>query len=145
MPLPVQQLKGNLKLGVLTANIDVSDSITSMTIKKVRESITVPATLGTGAATQVAGALSNTLELAFFSSLAATSLWAMFYDAMDTDTSELLFEGTLDAGVVSANNPKFSGVITILGVDTGGTVGALRAQTQTYPITAAGVTKVVIP
>lgn len=144
MPLPIQQLKGNLKLGVVTADIDVSASVTSMTIKKSRESITVPATLATGKATQVAGAGSETLDIVFHSSMAAASLWAMLYDAMDTDTAELKFEGTLDEGLVGADNPKFSGTIVILGVDTGGAVGALRQQTQSYPITAAGITKAII-
>lgn len=144
MTTPVQQLKGNIKLGVVTANIDFSNYITSLMIHRSRESITVPATFGTGRVTQVAGALSESLEINFFSSTDAASMWAMLYDALDTDTSEIKWEGTLNTGIVSADNPKFSGTITILSLDTGGTVGSLRAQTQTYPITAAGVIKVIV-
>lgn len=144
MTLPVQQLKGNIKFGVLTANLDFSSNVTSLVIHRTRESITVPATFGTGRATSVAGALSETLEINFFSSTDAASMWATIYDAIDTDTGELKWEATLNPGAVVADNPKFSGTITILAVDTGGTVGSLRTQTQTYPITAAGVTKVIV-
>lgn len=143
MSLPVQQLKGNIKLGVLTADLDFSSNITSLVIKRVRESITVPATFGTGRATQVAGALQESLEINFFSSTDAASMWATMYDAIDTDSSELKWEATLNVGAVGPNNPKFSGTITVLGIDSGGTVGTLRAQSQTYPITDAGVTKVI--
>lgn len=144
MPLPVQQLKGNIKFGILTANLDFSNFVTSLTIHRTRESITVPATFGTGRATQVAGALGETLEINFFSGTDAASMWALVYDIMDTDSSELKWEATLNTGIVSADNPKFSGTITILALDSGGTVGSLRQQTQTYPITAAGITKVIV-
>lgn len=144
MVLPVQQLKGNIKLGPVTASVDYSSFITSLVIHRTRESISVPATFGTGRATQVAGALGETLEINFFSSTDAASVWAMIYDILDTDASELKWEATLNTGAVSADNPKFSGTITILALDSGGTVGSLRQQTQTYPITAAGITKVIV-
>lgn len=144
MTLPAQQLKGNIKLGPVTASVDYSNFITSLTIHRTRESISVPATFGTGRATQVAGALGESLEINFFSGTDAASVWAMIYDIVDTDASELKWEATLNTGIVSADNPKFSGTITILALDTGGAVGSLRQQTQTYPITAAGITKVIV-
>lgn len=144
MTLPIQQLKGNIKFGVVTANLDFSSNVTSLVVHRTRESITVPATFGTGRATQVAGALGEALEINFFSSTDAASMWAMIYDAIDTDTAELKWEATLNPGIVSADNPKFSGTIIILAVDTGGTVGTLRAQQQTYPITAAGIVKAIV-
>lgn len=144
MAQPVQQLKGNIKFGVVTASTDFSAFITSLTIHRTRESITVPATFGTGRATQVAGALAESLEINFFSSTDAASFWAMLYDAVDTDTSQIKWEATLNTGITSADNPKFSGTIIILAIDSGGTVGTLRQQTQTYPITDVGVTKVIV-
>lgn len=144
MATPVQQLKGNIKFGPVTASLDCSNFVTSLVIHRTRESITVPATFGTGRSTQVAGALSESLEINFFSSTDAASMWAMLYDILDTDNSTAAWEATLNSGAVGADNPKFSGVITLLALDTGGTVGNLRAQTQTYPITAAGITKVIV-
>lgn len=144
MATPIQQLKGNIKFGVVTANIDFSAFVTSLVIHRTRESITVPATFGTGRASQVAGALSESLEINYFSSTDAASMWAMIYDAIDTDTGQLKWEATLNTGITSADNPKFSGTIIILAVDSGGAVGTLRLQQQTYPITDAGVTKVIV-
>lgn len=144
MTLPVQQLKGNIKFGVVTANLDFSSNVTSLVIHRTRESITVPATFGTGRSTQAAGALAESLEINFFSSTDAASMWAVIYDAIDTDSAELKWEATLNPGAVSADNPKFSGTITILAVDSGGTVGSLRAQTQTYPITDDGIVKAIV-
>jgi len=143
VPLPIQQLKGNMKLGVITADIDVSDNVTKMIIHRVRESITVPATLGTGEAGQAAGALSGTLEIDYFSSMAADSLWDQLYTAMETDTSELFFSGTFDPAPASADNPTWTGRIVVLAVDTGGTVGGLRTYSSTFPIVAGSLIKAI--
>lgn len=144
MTLPVQQLKGNIMFGPVTPSIDFSSNVTALIIHRTRESISVPATFGTGRATQVAGALAESLEINFFSSTDAVSMWATMYDILDTDASQLAWSATLNTGLVSADNPKFSGTIILLALDTGGTVGTLRQQTQTYPITAAGITKVIV-
>ena len=109
-----------------------------------RDEIAVPATLGTGFKSVAAGALSESLGIAFHSSTAAASVWAELYDAIDTDTGVLYFEGTLNPGVVSADNPKWSGNIVILALNSGGTVSKLREQKQTFPLTAKA-TKVIAP
>lgn len=134
------QLTGSLTIG----GLDVATTVSSIVIKRTRNSVTVPATLGNIRETQKAGALQEAVEINFFSSLAAASLWADLYDAIDTDTAELAFTGRMNAGAVGADNPTFSGTFVVLGVDTGADVGALREQSQTYPVTAAGVTKVVV-
>lgn len=134
------QLTGELSLG----GTDFSDSIHSMIIRRTRTAVTRPPTLGNLRETQAAGALVEMLEINFSSSLAAASVWADLYDAIDTDSAELTFAGLLNPGSVGADNPEFSGTIVILGVDTGADVGALRQQTQTYPITAAGVAKAIV-
>lgn len=131
------QLTGSLSLG----GTDFSDSISSMVIKRTRASVTRPPTLGNIRETQAAGALQEALEINFFSDLAAASVWAELYDALDTDTAELAFSGEPDGGTAGADNPHFSGTIVILGVDTGADVGSLREQSQTYPITKDGITK----
>ena len=131
------QLKGNLTLGAT----DVAAYVSSMVIRRTRNSVTRPATLGNIRETEAAGALKETLTITFHSSVAAASIWAELYDAIDTDDAELTFTGTLEEGAAGADNPEFSGTVVILGVDTGADVTSLRQQTQTYPITAAGITK----
>jgi hypothetical protein len=131
------QLKGNLSIG----GTDVSAFVSSMIIKRERVSVTVPPTLGNIREVQKAGALKEALEITFFSSTAAASLWADLYDALDTDSAELAFVGNLSDAATGPDNPEFSGTIVVLGVDSGAAVGALREQSQTYPITADGITK----
>lgn len=133
------QLKGNLSIG----GTDFSASISSIVIKRTRASVTVPPTLANIRETEKAGALQEAVEINFFSSMAASSVWADLYDAIDTDTAELTFSGNLDTGGTDADNPAFSGTFVVLGIDTGADVGSLRAQTQTYPVTAAGITKAI--
>jgi hypothetical protein len=130
--------------GSLTINsVDVAAYVSSFVIKRERTSVSVPATLGNLREVEKAGALREAIEIRFFSSLAATSLWAELYDAIDTDTAELTFSGRLEDGDVGSDNPEFSGTMVVLGVDTGADVASLREQSQTYPITADGVTKAI--
>lgn len=138
------QLKGNLKLGPTAGTaVEFGASVSAFIIKRTRAGVTVPPTLATARGSQAAGALDEAVQIDFFSTTAASSVWAELYDALDTDSSELYFEGTLNPGAVSADNPKWSGKITILSLDTGAAVGALRTQSQTYPVTQAGLTKAI--
>ena len=139
------QLKGNLMLGPITADTDVSAYVTAMTIKRSRTSIGIPATLATGEDSEAAGAGKTVIELAFFSDFSADSIWDVLNAALDTPASELLFEGTLEEGVVSATNPKWTGTLIVMGVDTGGVVGALRSQSVTYPVKQGTLVKSIIP
>ena len=135
------QLTGSLTIGAT----DFSDSISSIVIKRTRNSVTVPATLGNIREVDKAGSLKEAVEINFFSDLAAASVWADLYDAIDTDSAELTFSGNLDVGATGADNPEFSGTFVVLGLDTGADVGSLREQSQTYPVTDAGITKSVTP
>lgn len=132
------QLKGNLSLGPedqgTPSVTDYSNYITSMVISRERNSIARPATLGTGRETEVAGPIKESLTINFFSDLSATSVWAELYDAMDTDSGLLYFEGNLEDGATSTSNPQFSGWVSILSLDTGADVGSLREQSQTFPV-----------
>jgi hypothetical protein len=136
------QLRANFEIG----GVDFSSKISMMTIKRRREGVVAPPTGANIRRTKLAGALEEELEIMFRSNHAAASVWADLYDAIDTDTAELTFSATHEIGAVGADNPEFSGTFVCLGVDTGaGAVGALRQQTQTYPITGAGITKNVTP
>jgi hypothetical protein len=143
MAVPIQ-LGGNLKLGpTIGSLVDYSGAISQMTISTTRESIAIPATLGTPQASARPGSRAETLTIQFHSDTDPTSVWAELWDAIYTDAAELVFEGNLYPGVTSTTNPKFSGTIRVMSLDTGGTVGSLRQQSQTYPVTEVGVVKAV--
>jgi hypothetical protein len=74
------------------------------------------------------------MTINFFSSHAAASIWAELYDAIITNTAELTFTARFATGAISADNPEFTGTIIVMSLDTGGTVGELKAQSQTYPV-----------
>jgi len=133
------QLTGSLTID----SLDVSEYVSKFVIKRERNAVTVPATFGKLVESEAAGALKESLEIEFFSPMTAGQMWAKLYTAINTDTAEVTFTGCrMNTGAQGPNNPTFSGSIVIMALDTGAEVGALRQQTQTYPITAAGVTKV---
>jgi hypothetical protein len=136
------QLKGSLKLAPTGDTlVDYSNNISSLVISRNRNSVTQPATLGTGREETKAGTLSESLTINFFSSTAAASVWAVLYDIMDDDASEVDFEGLLNNAAEGTDNPKFAGTAVLLDLETGADVGTLRQQSITLPITADGITK----
>lgn len=135
------QLGGNLKLGPTGSLVDYSDNISQMVLNIARAAIAVPATLGLPTASQSPGSKTETLQITYHSDLAAASVWAELYDAIMSDAAELDFEGTFEEGAVSVDNPKFSGTIRVMGLATGGVVGSLRQQSQTWPLTEEGHVK----
>ena len=124
------QLEGPITLG----GIDYSSAITSMVLNDTRATVTTPATFALAAETDAAGAHKRQATINFFSSHAAAGLWAELYDAIITDTAELAFTARFATGAISADNPEFRGTLIVLSLDIGGTVGELKAQSQTYPV-----------
>jgi hypothetical protein len=129
------QLKGALTIG----GINVGDQCSSFVIKTERNSVTVPGTLTNIREVQKAGAKKLSLVINFWSTMAAADFWAELWDAIDSNSGELAFTGKMNDAALSADNPEYSGNIVVLALDTGGEVGTLRAQSQTYPITRAGI------
>lgn len=138
------QLGGNFKLGPTPGSlVAYSDYVSQMTINTTRNEVTIPATLGQPRQSSRAGTTQETLTITFFSDFAATSVWAELWDAIYTDDAELAFEGNLEPGATSASNPKFSGTVRVMSLDTGATVGELRSNSATFPVTEAGVVKAI--
>jgi hypothetical protein len=124
------QLEGPITLG----GIDYSSQITSVVLNDTRATVTTPPTFGDATEVDSAGAHKRTMTINFFSSHAAASSWAELYDAIITNTAELTFTARFATGAISADNPEFTGTIIVMSLDTGGTVGELKAQSQTYPV-----------
>jgi hypothetical protein len=105
--------------------------------------VEIPGTLGAPRGSQKAGITNQEVTISFFSDVNAAGLWAEFWDIIVTTSSEFYFEGNLNTGGTSADNPKFSGTATLLNLDTGNPVGDLRSNEVTCPVTSAGVTKAI--
>jgi hypothetical protein len=134
------QLTGSLTID----SVDVTDYVSKFVIKRERSAVTIPATFGNIIESEGAGVLKEMIEITFFSPMTAGMLWAELYTAINTDSAELTFSGVrFQDAVIGGDNPQFSGTFVVMGLDTGADVGALRQQTQTYPITSAGVTKAI--
>lgn len=140
------QLKGNLKASVGGEPLaDMSAFVSMLKIVTQRESITKPGTLATGRKSTAAGMISEQLQITFHSSIKAAEFWALAYEVINTDTAEMDFAGTLTDDIISADNPQWSGTAVLLSLDSGTDVGALREQTITLEVTAAGTTVLTSP
>lgn len=139
------QLGGTIKLGVSSGTaVDYSSFISQLTINFSRETVTLPATFGKPRASESAAAEKDTVTIEFFSSTAAASVWHELYNAIKTDASELYFEGIYNTTAVGADNERWSGKMVITSLDSVPSVGSLRQQSQTYPVTADGVTRATV-
>lgn len=135
------QLEGPITIGA----VDYSDEIVRVTIRKRRNMIVRPATFGNRNETDKAGAAKNEIQIDFLNNRTAATVWAELWDAIDTDSAELAFTARLDDGAIGADNPEFSGVMIVNGVEVGGQVGVYNQQSWTFPITEAGITKDTTP
>lgn len=135
------QLEGTILLG----GVDYSDEITSLLITRRRNLVARPATFGNSRETQKAGTLTEELTINFINGTAAALVWAELWDAIDTDSAELTFSGTLTDAAIGADNPAFTGTCIVTGVSVGGQVGQYNQQTWTFPITEAGIVRDTTP
>ena len=139
------QLGGTIKLGTSSGTaVDYSSYISQLTINFTRELIDVPATFGAPIKSQSAGAEQDTLTIEFFSPTTAASVWHELYNGFKTSTGTLYFEALYNAAAAGADNERWSGLFIVATLDTVPTVGSLRQQSQTYPITSAGVTRATV-
>lgn len=134
------QLRFNLAVAPAgEATASVSNSCSEFRIVTQREGVTVPANGGTGRGSTAAGVINEQLVITLKSGIKAADFLSMLREIILTDDAEMDFTGTFDPGLVSDDNPEFSGTAVLLNVEIGGTVGGLRGQTITCPITEAGI------
>lgn len=128
-------LKGSIKFGAsASTNTDYSCWVTQLRIVQARELIEVPATFCDAITSQVPGTRSETVELTYMNELSSSSLWVTLWDAYQTETAELYFEAKFREGAVSNTNPRFYGTMLVAGLSTGGVVGELSTDAQTFPV-----------
>jgi len=129
------QLEGNIKFGVDPDTlIDYSDEISSLMINYSRNPVTVPATFGNAKERERAGSGKDQVTINFFHDESdAAGFWAECWDAAHSESGELYFTATFKPGPVAPDNPQFEGWVTVLDLDTGGTVGEWKQQSKTWP------------
>ena len=132
------QLEGTVTLG----GTDVSTEVFAFTITEERSTSTRRPTFGSANESERAGAAKAMVTIDFEDTLdpSASLAHQEIADAIRTDSGELAFEVTYKTGAVSASNPKYSGTIVCTSLETGGEVGSELEQSQTFPVTAAGIT-----
>lgn len=129
------QLGGKLELGPVGGPlIDFSDNVTQFRLGIERNVVTRPPTLGDPTEVDLAGHRKGTLTIAFFSDIDATSIWAELYDTIMTDLSQFDWSGLWNPGVVGVNNRRYFGTATLMNLDTGNEVGALRDNEVSCPL-----------
>lgn len=129
-------MSGRIQLGGnITVNaVDYSEDIAEFVIQRKRPGTTRPATFGDPTVQQKAGADEYMVSINFFHDEGdASNFWAEAWAAMDTASAELPFTGTFKPGAVSPTNPKFTGILVLTELDTGGKVGDWKGQQKTFP------------
>lgn len=131
---PLVVLTGEFKMGADsgTATSYKSD-VSSVEVNEMRASVTVPATLETGAEGKKAGAYSAEITINVIGDLTSTSLYSKLRDAVRNGT-ELYWEGLLKPGSVGVTNPKYSGLVAVTAAKIGSAVGGLSQFSVTLPV-----------
>lgn len=129
------QLEGNIQLGSGPGSLtDYSLDISALIIEKIRNTVQKPGTFGNANVEEKASTTQYRVQVVFAGNEGdATGVWAEIWDAMDTDTSELYFEGSFKEGAISATNPRFTGYMICTQNMAGGTVGQLKQVSVTWP------------
>lgn len=141
---PLLVLKGEIKIGATSGTAtSYKAEVTSVVLKKSRDTVEIPATLGTGRKDRKAGAVMNEITINVIGDVQATSLWAALWAAMDTDSGEQYFECLLKDGAVGALNPKFSGQMVVTEASIGAASGTLSQFSVTMPING-DITKAIV-
>jgi len=113
---------------------DYSCAFQTFQINERRNTVVKAPTPSSPAFEEKAGAGQASVTVVFLSAFVATSgLWAELLTAMATRTAELYFEYTPADDTVSASNPKRTGYITVVDLDTGAPAFEARRQSKTFP------------
>lgn len=137
------QLEGNIKMGADEGSaVDVSADVYKVTISEERESVTRRPTFAKATQHNKAGASMAAATVAFEQNLDPTSSPAHkeITAAIRTSGAVMFLSGTFAPGAVSATNPEYKGNVIVTAVDTGGEVGAVLEQEQTWSYDENGFT-----
>jgi hypothetical protein len=123
-------LTGDLEIN----DTDVSDQVKGFVVKASRDSIEIPATLGTRK-TFRAGNDSYEVEIMYLQDVDATALSQIFWTALADAEGTITYGGTVRPGGAGAGNPRWVGTAVVTGVSIGGEVNTVGEDSVTFPCT----------
>lgn len=121
-------LRGNLEIN----GTDVSDQVTSFTIRGARDTIDIPATFGTPKSF-AGGDDTYEVEIQYLPDVDTTALTQIFWTALSDDDGTITFGGTMRFGATSATNPRWTGTALVTAVGIGGQVNTVATDSVTFP------------
>jgi hypothetical protein len=135
----ITQLEGSIKIAVTGGSVVEYGSFVpkaSVTIQRLL--VTRPGTLGNSDETEVPAQRKRMLNIDLFSTTEADSILGVLVEAIESDAGTIDFEFTPNDDALSSDNAKYSGTAVVPQIDIGHTVGELRTQSVTCPITVWG-------
>jgi hypothetical protein len=140
MPSAIEvQLAGNIRVADTLEDLylpenDHSNEVRSLVVASTQANVTSEPTFGTPYEDVEGGAYAATLAINYVDLANDTTKLGRKIRAAHFAGTPLYFSGTWKAGVISATNEETVGQFRALSVEIGGTVGANRVRTPTYPI-----------
>lgn len=132
----ITQLEGSLKIAVSGGSVvEYGSSVSKATVTIQRMLVTRPGTLGVSDETEVPAQRKRTLRIDLFSTTEVDSILGVLVEAIESDPGTIDFQFTPNNDPLSSDNAMYSGVAVVPQVEIGHTVGELRTQTVTCPIT----------
>jgi hypothetical protein len=121
-------LTGDLEIN----DTDVSDQVMAFTVRGTRDTIDIPATLGTRK-TFAGGNDQYEVEISFLQDVDATALTQIFWTALADTAGTITFGGTVRPGGAAAGNPRWEGVALVTAAAVGGEVNTVGVDSVTFP------------
>lgn len=124
---------------ILRANItidatDVDSQVSSLTLMGSRDVIRIPSTFG--ARSSVAGGDDTyQAKLDFLQDVDVTAITMILWELLADADGTFEVSGTFRQGIVSAANPRWTGIALATGVELGGQVNTVAVDSQTFELT----------
>ena len=132
-----------LRANIEIDGVDVDDQVSALTLMGSRDVIRIPSTFG--ARSSVAGGDDTyQAKLDFLQDVDTTAITMILWDLLADPDGTFEVSGTFRTGVVSADNPKWTGVALATGVELGGQVNTVAVDSQTFELTGRP-TKAIAP
>lgn len=119
--------------------VAMSDHVRQATLAMEASALDATA-MGDGWTKNVMGLKSGSLQVEFNDDTAASQVDSLLWALFGTNTT---FETRLDAGAVSATNPKYTGSVSIAQHNVGGSLNEVGRKSLTFP-TSGAVTRAIV-
>lgn len=130
-------LRGNLKLGTTSGTaVEVGSEVIHFKLTAAVDQVEVKETMGTPKSAR-GGASDYSVTIGYLANDLAGSLFTALWDAAETATGTLYFEGSLRDDAVGVANPRWSGTLVVTEAAVGGNAEGVSESSATFPLTGA--------